>query len=81
MSRNTVAGAVRRAKEDRPERYCPAQNCLWRTGGGYCPRHKAPVPVPTVTYGRDGRVIGEAELEAAYNAPGSVDPPAHATGR
>ena len=26
-------------KERHPERYCPARRCLWRTGGGYCPRH------------------------------------------
>jgi hypothetical protein len=26
-------------KERHPERYCPARRCLWRTGGGHCPRH------------------------------------------
>lgn len=29
----------RQTKEEHPERYCPARNCLWRTGGGWCPRH------------------------------------------
>lgn len=24
-------------KEAHPELYCP--KCLWKTGGGYCPRH------------------------------------------
>lgn len=27
-------------KVKHPELYCPAKRCLWRTGGGYCPRHK-----------------------------------------
>ena len=26
-------------KEKRPEKFCPVHRCLWRTGGGYCPRH------------------------------------------
>ena len=30
-------------KQKRPEKYCPAPRCLWRTGGGHCPRH-APKP-------------------------------------
>ncbi len=32
-------------KERHPERYCPARRCLWRTGGGYCPRHVPADPV------------------------------------
>jgi hypothetical protein len=27
-------------KEEHPDRYCPVPGCLWRTGGGYCPRHR-----------------------------------------
>jgi hypothetical protein len=27
-------------KEEHPELYCPGRKCLWRTGGGYCPRHQ-----------------------------------------
>lgn len=27
------------AKEKYPEKFCPTKRCLWRTGGGYCPRH------------------------------------------
>jgi len=26
-------------KREHPERFCPTARCLWRTGGGYCPRH------------------------------------------
>jgi hypothetical protein len=26
-------------KEANPSRYCPVRRCLWRTEGGYCPRH------------------------------------------
>lgn len=36
---SSVAKSVRMAKESRPENYCPVPRCLWRTGGGYCPRH------------------------------------------
>lgn len=39
---NSVAKSAREAKERRPENYCPSPKCLWRTGGGYCPRHSAP---------------------------------------
>jgi hypothetical protein len=34
-----VAASVAAAKERRPDQYCPKPRCLWRTGGGYCPRH------------------------------------------
>lgn len=40
MTRGSVAARVARNKERHPERYCPASRCLWRTGGGYCPRHQ-----------------------------------------
>lgn len=37
-----VAKRVREHKERRPELYCPAPRCLWRTGdGSRCPRHPA----------------------------------------
>lgn len=35
-----VAASVRRNKEAHPERYCPIPNCLWRSGGKCCPKHK-----------------------------------------
>jgi hypothetical protein len=34
---NSVAKSVREHKEAHPELYC--LHCLWRTGGGPCPRH------------------------------------------
>lgn len=34
-----VAARVARDKEENPGRYCPSRGCLWRTGGGPCPRH------------------------------------------
>ncbi len=40
MTRNSVAAQVAANKEQHPERFCPAPRCLWRTGGGYCPRHQ-----------------------------------------
>ena len=36
---NAVVSAVSE-KERHPEKYCPTKRCLWRTGGGACPRHK-----------------------------------------
>ena len=41
MSSAQVSAALN--KEAHPEVYCPARKCLWRTGGGYCPRHPEPV--------------------------------------
>ncbi len=35
----SVAARVAKQKADRPDLYCPANRCLWRTGGGRCPRH------------------------------------------
>ncbi len=40
MTRNGVAASVAENKERNPGKYCPAKRCLWRTGGGYCPRHQ-----------------------------------------
>lgn len=34
----STAAKVAQHKAAHPELYCP--KCLWRTGGGYCPRHK-----------------------------------------
>jgi hypothetical protein len=34
-----VAANVAAHKERRPDLYCPERRCLWRTGGGFCPRH------------------------------------------
>ena len=34
-----VAVKVAKQKAGRPELYCPVPRCLWRTNGGYCPRH------------------------------------------
>lgn len=30
-NRNQVAKSQREKKEQHPERYCPARNCLWKT--------------------------------------------------
>ena len=40
MSRGQVAAKVAANKARHPELYCPAPKCLWRTGGGWCPRHQ-----------------------------------------
>ena len=36
---SNVAANVAANKERHPELYCPTHRCLWRTGGGTCPRH------------------------------------------
>ena len=41
-----TAAQVARQKADRPELFCPEPDCLWRTGGGYCPRHAERVMTP-----------------------------------
>lgn len=41
MNRRKVAAKVAAEKTKHPERFCPEKRCLWRTGGGYCPRHSA----------------------------------------
>lgn len=38
-SRGAVAAQVAAQKRKHPELYCPRDRCLWRTGGGPCPRH------------------------------------------
>ena len=35
----STASKVAENKERYPDKYCPAPRCLWRTGGGRCPRH------------------------------------------
>jgi len=44
-----TAAKVAQHKEKRPELYCPAPRCLWRTGGGYCPRHASNESKPKFT--------------------------------
>lgn len=39
MHRAQIQARVALDKDARPERYCPVPRCLWRTGGGCCPRH------------------------------------------
>jgi hypothetical protein len=39
----STAAKVALQKEKRPEMYCPVPRCLWRTGGGFCPRHRPEV--------------------------------------
>lgn len=41
-SYRTVAASVAEAKRRHPEKFCPVDRCLWRTGGGRCPRHPLP---------------------------------------
>jgi len=40
MSRGQVAARVAENKARRPERNCPAPQCLRHTGGGYCPQNQ-----------------------------------------
>ena len=38
--RSHTASKVAEHKRRHPEYYCPVPRCLWRTGGGRCPRHQ-----------------------------------------
>lgn len=39
-----IAARVAQDKREHPEKFCPIDRCLWRTGdGSRCPRHPAPV--------------------------------------
>lgn len=40
-----TAAKVAREKAAHPERFCPHARCLWRTGGGFCPRHRQAAPL------------------------------------
>jgi len=60
----SVAASVAKSKAAHPERYCPADHCLWNTaseGGGYCPRHADPTKPddrPRASYALpDGRTV------------------------
>lgn len=44
---SNVAANVRKDKDKHPENYCPEPRCLWRTGGGYCPRHGGSITTST----------------------------------
>jgi hypothetical protein len=49
MNYRQTAMRVAANKAKRPEIYCPASRCLWRTAGGYCPRHKREEREPECT--------------------------------
>ena len=34
-----IAAKVAERKLYQPEKYCPHPKCLWKTVGGFCPRH------------------------------------------
>ena len=58
-----TAAKVAEQKRQHPERYCPEPRCLWRTGGGWCPRHAprvhaTPAPINGET-ARRGETLGE----------------------
>lgn len=40
MTRYATQAKVALDKSAHPENYCPTRRCLWRTGGGLCPRHE-----------------------------------------
>jgi hypothetical protein len=41
-SRFQTQAKVAQNKAAHPELFCPEERCLWRTGGGRCPRHSPP---------------------------------------
>jgi hypothetical protein len=51
-----IQSTVAAHKQANPRLYCPYTRCLWRTGGGFCPRHtpiggvEEPYPFTEVAY-------------------------------
>ena len=46
VAETSTAAKVAAHKQQHPELYCPAKKCLWKTGGGACPRHGGPPAKP-----------------------------------
>ena len=51
-----TAARVRARKDEHPEDYCPSPRCLWRTGGGWCPRHAPNVALAPVAPCEEPRI-------------------------
>jgi hypothetical protein len=45
MSRYAMQAKVAESKRAHPEQFCSHPGCLWRTGGGNCPRHPRTIPI------------------------------------
>ena len=45
----STASKVAEHKAKHPELYCKHPRCLWRTGGGLCPRHTLSRSIPAET--------------------------------
>jgi hypothetical protein len=48
-----TAAKIAQHKEKNPNLYCP--RCLWRTGGGFCPRHRPVRKEPLSVVDEGGR--------------------------
>lgn len=59
---SSVAANVAANKERHPENYCPTNRCLWRTGGGYCPRHDPMRGFSETDAEREKRILDRAEM-------------------
>ena len=59
------AASVAAHKEEHPELYCPDTRCLWRTGGGACPRHpRAAVAAASFKKAETDKRLWRARMEA-----------------
>lgn len=68
MTRNGVAASVAENKERNPGKYCPVKRCLWRTGGGYCPRHRDREAAFEILNAAQDREFTPSEAEAIHRA-------------
>ena len=74
-----TAAKVAQHKQKKPELYCPALRCLWRTNGGYCSRHMAEGRVVSCDKSCCSRGV-QRELEASRSVRQNPTPTILRTG-
>jgi hypothetical protein len=65
MSRYAMQAKVAESKRAHPEQFCSHPGCLWRTGGGNCPRHPRTIPILGVRGGAESILEGVGAITHA----------------
>jgi len=78
-SHGAVAASVAKSKSEHPEQFCPVERCLWRTGGGRCPRH--PDPSLPDTRPRATYLYPNSDVTIEMVFPHGTEPPQTTTHR
>ena len=60
-----MAAKVAESKRLHPDQFCSVERCLWRTGGGLCPRHSHLAGVPMCAAAMGCLCAGHARGNAA----------------